>query len=51
MNAKTIAGFLATALIIWWVIESPTGASHVVHNIGTFLSSAASGVSSFFASI
>jgi len=51
MSAKSIAGYLAIALIIWWVIKSPTGADHVVHNIGTFLSSAASGISNFFAGI
>jgi len=51
LNAKSIAGWLALALVIWWVIESPTSAAHVVHNIGTFLSSAASGITTFFASI
>ena len=48
MNAKTIAGWLALAVVIWWVIESPTSAAHVVHNIGTFLSSAGSGITNFF---
>ena len=51
MNAKSILGWLALALVIWWVIEQPTSAAHVVHNIGTFLSSAAHGLSTFFASI
>ena len=51
MNAKSIAGWLALALLIWWVIESPTGATHVVTNIGHFLSDAASGVTRFFSNI
>jgi hypothetical protein len=51
VNAKTIAGWLALALVIWWVIGDPHGAQQVVHNIGSFLSSAASGISSFFGSI
>ena len=51
LNAKSIAGYLAIALVIWWVIEAPASAAHVVHNIGTFLSSAASGITQFFASI
>lgn len=51
MNLKTILGWLAVAFIIWWIIEEPTAAAHVVHNIGTFLTSAAHGISSFFASI
>jgi hypothetical protein len=51
VNLKTILGWLAVAFIIWWIIEEPTAAAHVVHNIGTFLTSAAHGISSFFASI
>ena len=51
MNLKSILGWLAVAFIIWWIIEQPTAAAHVVHNIGTFLTSAAHGISSFFASI
>ena len=51
VNIKTILGWLAIAFVVWWVIEQPTAAAHVVHNIGAFLTSAAHGLSSFFASI
>jgi hypothetical protein len=51
VNLKTILGWLALAFVIWWVIEQPTAAAHVVHNIGTFLTTAAHGISNFFASI
>lgn len=51
MNAKTIAVWLALAVVVWWIIESPAGASHVVHSVGRFLESAASGITQFFASI
>ena len=51
MNLKTILGWLAVAFVVWWIIEQPTAAAHVVHNIGTFLTSAAHGISSFFSSI
>jgi hypothetical protein len=51
VNLKTIIGWLALALVIWWVIEAPTSAAHVVHNIGAFLSSAAHGITTFFASL
>ena len=51
MNLKTILGWLALAFVIWWVIEQPTAAAHVVRNIGTFLTTAAHGISNFFASI
>ena len=51
MNVKTILGWLALAFVVWWIIEQPSGAAHVVHNIGAFLTSAAHGLSNFFASI
>jgi hypothetical protein len=51
VNLKTIAGWAALAFILWWIIVEPTAAAHLVHNIGTFLSSAAHGFSTFFASI
>ena len=37
--------------VVWWVIKEPTHASHLVHNIGTLLTNAANGLSSFFTSI
>jgi hypothetical protein len=51
VSAKSIAGWLALALVIWWVIESPSGAQDVVVNIGHFLFSAATGITRFFSNI
>jgi hypothetical protein len=51
VNAKTLAGYAAIAFVVWWVIEQPASAAHIVHNIGTFLSTAASGLSHFVANI
>lgn len=51
MNLKSILGWLGLALIVWWVIQQPHGAQHTVDNIGAFLTSAAHGLSNFFASI
>jgi len=51
VSLKTILGWLAVAFIIWWIIEQPTGAAHVVHNIASFLTAVAAGLSRFFASI
>ena len=51
MNLKTIAGWAAVAFLVWFVIEQPTAAAHIVNNIGTFLTTAAHGLSNFFASI
>jgi hypothetical protein len=51
VSLKTILGWCAVAFVVWWIIEQPSGAAHIVHNIGNFLSTAASGLSHFFASI
>jgi hypothetical protein len=51
VNIKTILGYLAIAFVVWWIIEQPSAAAHVVHNIGVFLTSAAHGLSNFFSSI
>jgi hypothetical protein len=51
VNAKTIAGWLALALVMWLAIVGYTAAALDVHNVGTFLSDAASNISNFFASI
>jgi hypothetical protein len=51
MNLKTILGWLAVAFIVWWVIEQPTGAAHIVYNIGSFMTTSASNLSHYFASV
>ena len=51
MDIKTVLGWLALAFVVWWIIEEPAAAAHVVHNIGVFLTSAAHGLSNFFSSI
>ena len=51
MSLKTILGWAAVEFVVWFIIEQPTAAAHIVHNIGTFLTSAAHGLSNFFASI
>lgn len=51
MNVKTIAGWAALAFVVWWVIEEPHAAQHLVHNIDAFLSTAASGLSHYVSSI
>jgi hypothetical protein len=51
VNLKTLLGYAAVAFVLWWMIESPSSAAHLVHNLGNFLSTVASGLSHFFASI
>jgi hypothetical protein len=47
----TIIKWAALAFVVWWVVTQPTNAAHLVHNIGTFLTNAASGLSHFVTSI
>lgn len=51
MNTKTIVGYAAIAFVVWWIIQQPGNAAHIVHNLGNFLTAAANGVSRFVASI
>jgi len=51
VKLKTVLSWAAVAFLLWWVIQQPASAAHLVHNIGTALSTAASGISSFISSI
>lgn len=51
MSLKNILSYALIAFIVWWVIQQPTSAAHLVHNIGTLLTTAANGLSHFVASI
>jgi hypothetical protein len=51
VKLSKILTYVIIAFIIWWVIQQPTSAAHLVHNIGSLLSEAAHGLSSFVASI
>jgi hypothetical protein len=46
-----ILKWAAIAFLIWWVVQQPANAAHLVHNIGTFLTNAAHGLSNFVTSI
>lgn len=51
MKPKTIFGWLAIAFILFYVIKDPGGAAHIIHDIGNFLSSVATGFANFFNSL
>jgi hypothetical protein len=46
-----IVKWLIIAFVVWWIVQEPTNAAHLVHNIGTLLTSAANGLSHFVSSI
>jgi hypothetical protein len=51
VKPRQIITYLLIAFVIWWVIQEPASAGHLVHNIGSLLSQAAHGMSSFVSSI
>lgn len=51
MNLKTILTYAAIAFVIWWVVQQPANAAHLVHDIAGFLTNLAKGLSNFVSSI
>lgn len=51
MTFRQLLGYAAVAFVLWWMIEQPASAAHVVHGMGTFLVKVADGLSQFFTKI
>ena len=51
MKLKTVLTWAAVAFVLWWIIQQPTSAAHLVHNIGSILTTAAHGLSDFISSL
>jgi hypothetical protein len=51
VKLRQILTYAAIAFVIWWIIQQPTNAAHLIHNIGTLLTTAATGLSHFVSSI
>jgi len=51
VNLKTILTYAAIAFVIWWVVQQPANAAHLVHDIAGFLTELAQGLSNFVSSI
>jgi hypothetical protein len=51
VKLKTVLTWAAVAFVLWWIIQQPASAAHLVHNIGSILTTAAHGLSSFIASL
>jgi hypothetical protein len=51
VRLNNILKWALIAFAVWWIVQRPADAAHLVHNIGTLLSSAANGLSHFVASI
>ena len=51
VKPKQLVGYAAIAFVLFFVIKDPTGAAHIVSNIGNFLSAIARGFTSFLDSL
>jgi hypothetical protein len=51
VKLKTVLQWTAVAFVLWWIIQQPVSAAHLVNNIGNFLSTAATGFSHFISTI
>lgn len=51
VKPKQLLGYAAIAFVLFYVIKQPTGAAHIISNIGNFLTSVARGFSSFLSSL
>ena len=51
IRLRVILTYTCFAFLIWWAIQQPTAAAHLLHNIGNVLSSSANELSRFVASI
>ena len=51
VKLKQVLGWAAIAFILFYLVKQPTGAAHIVHDLGNFLSACARGFSSFLTSL
>lgn len=51
MKLRQVITYLIIAFIIWWIVQQPANAAHLIHNIASLLTTAARGLSNFVSSI
>ena len=48
---RQVLTYLIIAFLVWWIVQQPANAAHLIHNIAGLLTTAAKGLSNFVASI
>jgi hypothetical protein len=43
MQLKTILTYAGIGLVLWWGVQQPANAAHLIHNIASFLAVVAHG--------
>ena len=51
MKLRQVITYAIIAFVIWWVVQQPANAAHLIHNIAGLLTTAAKGMSNFVTSI
>ena len=51
MKIRQVLQYAIIAFIIWWVVQQPSNAAHLIHNVAGLLTTAAKGLSNFVANI
>jgi hypothetical protein len=51
VSYRQVLVYVAIAFVLWWVVQQPTNAAHLIHNIANLLTNSAKGLSNFVASI
>jgi hypothetical protein len=51
VKPRQILTYAAIAFVIWWVVQQPANAAHLIHNIASFLTTLAQGFSNFVSKI
>jgi hypothetical protein len=51
VNLRKILTYALVAFVIWWVVQQPASAAHLVHDFAGLLTKLAKDFSSFVASI
>jgi hypothetical protein len=51
MNLKTVLTWSAVSFVLWWLINQPSSAAHLIDSIGAVVNGAAHGLSNFVATI
>jgi hypothetical protein len=51
VKPRQVLTYALIAFLIWWVVQQPTNAAHLIHNIAGLLTTAARGLSNFVSSI
>ena len=48
---KTLLGYIAFAMVVWWVITNPAQAATVVKHVSVFITTAATGIGQFMGAL